>query len=144
MKRPVLISFIIALSLLGLADAWYLAETALTKTALTCSIGGLDGCNIVAQSPYSHVRGVPLGVYGAAFYGLFLLLAIGISWRQWVWLDRLLLVFGGIGFLASLYFLYVQIVLIQALCIYCLASAGIAFALLGAALQLVFPRPASS
>ncbi|MGE5541158.1 MAG: vitamin K epoxide reductase family protein [Bacillota bacterium] len=137
MKRSTLISLIIALSFLGVADAWYLAETALTHTALTCSIAGLDGCNVVAQSPYSHVFGIPLGVYGVVFYALTIIIAALSARLVRTWLDRILALIVFVGALASLYFLYVQFVLIQALCVYCLASAVISLALTVVVIRLV-------
>jgi uncharacterized membrane protein len=125
MKRSTLFSVIGALSLLGLADAWYLAGAALTDTALTCNIAGLNGCNVVAQSPYSHLLGVPLGVYGVVFYSVFLLLAIVALGKPGRKLNLALLALGTAGLLASAWFLYIQFALIKALCVYCLASAGI-------------------
>ncbi|MDB5195617.1 MAG: conserved rane protein of unknown function [Parcubacteria group bacterium] len=142
MSRPLLILIVIILAMLGLADAWYLADTALTGASLTCNIAGLDGCNIVAQSPYSHILGIPLGVYGVVFYGLFLILAFIASKKPFRMLIRALLALGTIGLLVSAWFLYIQFVLIQALCVYCLASAGISFLLWGATLALWRTSPA--
>ncbi len=129
MKRRVLILSSLALALLGCADAWYLADAALTNAPLSCSIVGLDGCNIVAKSSYSHVFGVPLGVYGLVFYGVFFLLALVALKKPLRKFDIALFILGTAGALMSAYFLYIQFVLIKALCIYCLASAGISFLL---------------
>jgi uncharacterized membrane protein len=126
MARQTLISFLLALTLLGLLDAAYLAETAMTGKELACDINGLEGCNAVAQSPYSHLFGLPLGVYGVAFYGLFLILAGLALARPARALERALALLSAIGVVASAYFLYVQLALIKAVCLYCLASALIA------------------
>ncbi len=125
MKRPTLVSLLIALALLGLADAWYLADSAMTGAQLTCNIAGLDGCNIVAQSPYSHVFGIPLGVYGVVFYTLFLVVSVFTFWRPLRIVDVAIGLLASVGFAASIYFVYIQVFLIKALCIYCLGSAAI-------------------
>ena len=70
MHKNFLIGGLLVLSFLGIADSTYLSYTALTGSSLACSIKGLDGCNVVAQSIYSHLFGIPLGVYGVIFYVL--------------------------------------------------------------------------
>ena len=127
---------VLLLSFLGLADSWYLADSALSGGELTCSIAGLDGCNAVADSPYSNPFGLPLSLYGAVFYAvLFTLAAVALllpSRR----LYGALLAFGTLGSAASVYFLFVQVVLIEAVCVYCLLSALVTFMLFGLTLWL--------
>lgn len=126
MKRTRIISGIAVLALAGLGDAAYLAEAALTGGSLACSIDGLSKCNLVAQSPYAHVLGIPLGVYGLVFYGLFLVAALAAAMRPGKGMERILAALAVAGILASAWFLYIQVALIQAVCIYCLGSAAIA------------------
>lgn len=140
MKRSTLISLLAVLAVLGLADAAYLAETALTGGELTCNIEGLSKCNIVAQSAYSHVLGIPLGVYGAVFYAVFLVAALIAAKRGGKGMDRLLGILSVVGALASAWFLYIQLALIKAVCIYCLASAAISAFLFVAAMALIVRR----
>ncbi len=126
MNRSGLTALLLVLSFLGLADAWYLTQSALTGTALSCDIGAaLDGCNIVAQSPYSKLFGLPLALYGVGFYALVFALTASL----FVWHARALYRFavwlGIVGVLMSAVFLAIQFFLIKALCIYCLASAAI-------------------
>lgn len=124
MNRPLLLALLIGISLLGIADSWYLFQSAVTDTALTCDIGGgLDGCNTVAQSPYSYFIGLPLAFYGVVFFSAFFVLA-AVVWlvpkrnlyRALNWLSVV-----GVGM--SAIFLFIQFVLIKAICIYCVASA---------------------
>lgn len=136
MRRSTLLALILTLAFLGIADAGYLAQAALTDTALNCGIDAIDGCNTVAQSEYSHLFGIPLGVYGVLFYGLLFILAAVALARPARLVARLMLAVSALGLLASSYFLYLQIFVIKALCIYCIASAGIAFLLLVATLLL--------
>ena len=132
MNRKILFTLLLVLALLGLADSWYLFESAVTDTSLVCDIGTvLDGCNIVAQSPYSRVFGIPLAFFGVVYYALLLVLAgvtAAVSKRI---LSRALWFLAIVGALASAIFVFIQVALIKALCIYCIGSAVIAFAVLG-------------
>jgi len=127
--QNLLLALVIGLAFLGLADAWYLAQSAYTGVALTCNIGGLDGCNTVAQSPYAHLFGIPLGVYGAAFYAIVFILAAVALAQPGLHARRGLFLLGVLGAAASVVFLLIQFFLIKALCIYCIGSAVIAFLL---------------
>lgn len=122
MRRTPLLVLTTLFSFLGILDSWYLAQHALTNTALYCGIGSLSGCNIVAQSPYSHLFGIPLGVYGVFFYGVVFIasaLAYSAPVRR---LMQVLFIFGCLGLLMSLYFIGLQLFVIDAICIYCVAS----------------------
>lgn len=117
------------LALVGLADAVYLTDMALTGSALTCDIAGLDGCNIVAQSSFSQLLGFPLALYGVVFYLLFLLTFWISIYKVSLGTKRLVFLVAIAGALFSTYFLYLQFFVIQALCIYCLGSAFVAYTL---------------
>ena len=122
MKR-IGVVFILTLAFFGIADSVYLAQHELAGTPLLCNIQNLDGCNIVADSEYSRVFGVPIAEFGVLFYAILFALAA----LELVLFDRLLRrVLQGISFfgvLASLYFTIVQIFFIGAFCIYCSFSA---------------------
>jgi len=122
MRRTTLLILTAILSFLGIADAWYLAEHALTNTALYCGIGSISGCNTVAQSSYSHFFGIPLGVYGVVFYAVIFIATAFAFTHQARRLMQFLFLLGSIGILFSLYFMGLQLFVIDALCIYCLAS----------------------
>ena len=122
MKRSTILTAVLVLAALGLADAVYLAHAALANTALSCGIGGLDGCNTVAQSAYSRFFGIPLGVYGVAFYAICCAVAAFAYRVHDRRLDLILAVLSVLGLLASLVFVYIQVELIKAICIYCLGS----------------------
>ncbi|MES2994718.1 MAG: vitamin K epoxide reductase family protein [Patescibacteria group bacterium] len=125
--RVGLLVTLLALAFLGIADAWYLSLSALQGAALFCDVGAvLDGCNIVAQSPYSKLWGVPLALYGVVFYCLLFILVSVLFVRTHHPLYQAVAVLGVLGLIASLIFLFIQFALIKALCIYCIASAVIA------------------
>lgn len=124
MKR-IWVVLILVLAFFGLANSLYLAQHAITGTPLLCNIANLDGCNIVADSEYSRLFGVPLSEYGVLFYSILFVLAA----LELVLFDRLLRrVLQGIALLcilASIYFVALQIFFIGAFCIYCVVSAVI-------------------
>ncbi len=121
--RNILIGLLIALSLFGLVNAVYLTQTALSGAELSCNIDGLDGCNIVAQSPYSLLFGIPIAVYGVAyFFFVFLIGTLLFFYRSRVYYLALCTL-SVIGVVMSGYFIMVQFALIKAVCVYCLLSA---------------------
>jgi len=125
MKRTALVSLTLGFAALGLIDAGYLLDTALTGASLVCNIQGLDGCNTVAKSAYSFLFGIPLAAYGVVFYAGFVVLALVAYYKRHRILTALLALGGVVGVLASIVFMYIQLVLIQAVCVYCLGSAVI-------------------
>ena len=112
-----------ALALIGLAVATYDSVMVYTAQPLWCP-PPIDGCNVVAASPYARMLGLPVGYYGVAFYlvvfGLALLLAFNPLSRE-LRLGAVLCTATGVLF--SLYFMVLQIAFIHAFCIYCLVSA---------------------
>lgn len=137
MTRTALIYLIIGLAVLGLADSIYLALKAATEAPLFCDLGaGLDGCNQVAQSPYSRIYGIPLAYLGVLFYSLLVASGLAALWKHHRYLHRALLAVAAVGAAFSVVFLYIQLFLIQAMCIYCIASAVIAFLSLGVSIYL--------
>lgn len=136
MKTRTWVIVLLVLSFLGLADASYLAQHAVSGTPLLCDIKNISGCNIVAASPYSLIFGVPIAIYGVVFYGLvFVLSALELVIADQL-LRRILQGISALGFLASIYFVLVQLFLIGAFCIYCFISAIIAIIMLGCATRI--------
>jgi uncharacterized membrane protein len=142
MRRRLLLSITTFFSVLGIADSLYLAEHALAGTPLSCGIGSgaLTGCNIVAQSAYSHIFGIPLGVYGLVFYLAIFVLSLMARNRQTSRVMRSLFLSGVAGMLLSFYFLWLQVFVIDAICIYCLASFVFAAAVFVSTLLLLRTR----
>lgn len=108
------------IALLGIVNAGYLAYIALEGVAPTCTL--IKGCELVAASPYARVFGIPLALFGVLFYTLVLAFALwGIRAAQ-ARVARFILPLTALGFLLSLYFLYLQAFVIHAFCQYCLFS----------------------
>lgn len=122
MKRTGVV-LILVLAFFGIADSTYLTQNALSGTPLLCTIQNLSGCNIVAASPYSHIFGIPLAEFGILFYSIiFVLAALELVVFDQL-LRRSLQVVSLVGVISSLYFTALQVFVIGALCIYCIASA---------------------
>ena len=64
----------LALAALGIADAFYDSYAIYTGQPLWCP-PPIDGCNIVAASPYAHILGLPVGYFGVAYYWCMFVLA---------------------------------------------------------------------
>src|SRR5262249_25846276 len=56
----------LALTLVGIAVALYVAKGNYTGQPLWCPI--IDGCNVVVNSPYSRIFGVPMAYFGFIYY----------------------------------------------------------------------------
>jgi uncharacterized membrane protein len=115
--------FMLTLALIGVADASYDSYIIHTGQLLWCP-PPIDGCNIVANSPYARIFGVPVGDFGVVYYvgmaALAALLALAPFSRR-LRLGALLYAAAGVGF--SIYFMNIQFTYIHAFCIYCLISA---------------------
>ena len=100
----------VALALVGAAIAAYLSYTRITDTSIMCPT---TGCAAVQRSSYSELAGMPVAYLGVAGY-----LAIACTaWRRLVSSALVLLAVAFAGYL-----LYAQLVLIDAVCTWCLAS----------------------
>jgi len=125
--------WMLALALVGIADAFYVASSSYAGHLLREFF--IEGANTVLNSPYARIGGVPLSYLGLMFYahmfGLALLLATDPSSRG---LRLGALLYSTMGVCASAYFMYLQFNFIRALCIYCLLSAVLTLLLFIAAI----------
>ena len=106
----------------GLVVATYLSYLKLTDVPAVCVEAGAFDCNVVLNSRYSELAGVPIAFLGLAVYviiGALLLLEKRVAFLR---AHGTLIVFG-IGLFAwlfSMWLVYVQVGLLQALCPWCL------------------------
>jgi uncharacterized membrane protein len=112
------------LALLGLLDATYLALERITGGSIACPIGG--GCETVQSSAYALLFGVPVAFIGVAGYAALLFVAL-LSLQDInlpiISPDALLLALASIALLAGVYFMYLQIAIIGAICFWCAMAA---------------------
>ena len=112
------------LALLGLLDAAYLALERITGGPIACPAGG--GCETVQSSAYALLFGIPVAFIGVAGYAA--LLSVALLALQEIRLgnispDAVLLALGSIALLAGVYFMYLQIAVIGAICFWCATAA---------------------
>ena len=107
---------IILLALIGFAIMGYLTYTHYANAQSFCDISETVSCDVVTTSLFSEIFGWPISLAGLAFFALILYLALGRFTPQ---------IFRTIYFLAlfflipSLYFTFVELLVIKALCILC-------------------------
>jgi uncharacterized membrane protein len=114
------------LDVVGLAIASYLSIVELSGYAPVC--GPIKGCAEVAHSEYSRIGGVPVAVFGVGLSLILLTLAVA-WWRTDLY--GLLLAHYGLslaGVIFEVYFMYLQVFVIHAVCIWC-TSYGISLVL---------------
>ena len=117
-KKAILVGLF---SFLGLMDASYLAAKHYTGTIPPCAI--VKGCEVVTTSQYATVGGISVALLGAIYYLAVLVISIVIIDTKSDRLKKFLARFSVIGLLASIWFISLQLFVIKALCLYCLASA---------------------
>lgn len=106
-----------AVALAGLAIAGYLAAVRLTGGAPACAIA--HGCEIVQRSEYATLAGVPVAVLGVGGYLAILasLARDGEAWRTATAFLSLI----GLGY--SAWLTYVEVEVLEAICVWCVGSA---------------------
>jgi uncharacterized membrane protein len=110
---------------LGFGVAGYL--TYIEATAVEAVCGPVGDCNAVQNSSYARVLGIlPVGILGLLGYAAILVAWIVQRVRDDRWADYSRLAMLGMalfGTLYSIYLTYIEIWVIEAVCIWCLSSA---------------------
>jgi len=112
----------IALAILGLLVSIYMTIYKITSNDNMCL--GSGDCSTVNASRYAEVNGIPVALIGVLGYAAI----IGIHWlerkNEFFEDNGSMILFGIslIGFLFTLWLVYVEIALIKALCPFCVTS----------------------
>jgi len=110
-----------ALALAGLGIATSLLAVRVLGEAPAC--GPLKGCETVAASEYATIAGIPVALFGV----LFSIVLLGASLAWWRLADRRALYaaygLGLAGILAVLYLTYLELFVIEAICVWCVSYA---------------------
>ncbi len=119
--RAFTIAFMIV-SFIGFLDATYLTAQHYLGSFPPCVI--TTGCETVLVSEQSVIFGIPTALLGAGYYLIiFLLTIIALELRQGK-IFHFVAFLTPIGFLASLYFVYLQLFVLKEICFYCMVSAA--------------------
>ena len=122
MKIPNWLIFtFLAVSFLGFLDATYLTAQHYLGTIPPCVI--TTGCETVLTSEHSIIFGIPTALLGSVYYLLLFFLAI-LSLDMKSEIIRFAAFFTPMGFLASSWFVYLQLFVIKEICFYCIVSAA--------------------
>jgi uncharacterized membrane protein len=105
------------LDVIGLLVAGYLSIVEIGGGVPACGI--VKGCEEVALSEFARVGGVPVAVFGVLLSVV--LLALALAWWKTDIYGLLLAHYGLslVGVIFDGYFLYLQVFVIQAVCIWC-------------------------
>lgn len=115
-----LVMVLLIAALIGFADSAYLTAEHLRGVIPPCTT---NGCEQVLSSSYATLGPIPLAATGVVYYALVIVLVIAylesgrgklLQYMSWA---------VSAGFLATLYFLFVQAFVLHAFCQYCLLSA---------------------
>ena len=122
-------ALLLALSVAGLGISSYLAYTHWADATIAC--GGVGNCNLVNNSRYAELAGMPVALLGALSYSAMIATAVVWLWLRPSGLAWPVMVLWGLsvgGTLYSAYLTYVELFVLEAICIYCVASAGVMLA----------------
>ena len=112
------------LSLAGMGVSAYLTWAHLAHQSVAC--GQSHGCDIVQQSVYSEVAGIPVALLGLMAYTALFALTLLRGHVPDPWDDYVPLAIFGIsliGMLYSAYLTYLELFVIHAICRWCVSSA---------------------
>jgi len=114
------------LALAGMGVAAYLTYTHYADKVVAC--GPLGRCETVQQSEYSTIAGVPVALLGGLAAAALLAIAVGrlaglALAVEWASLAALALTTASVAFAA--YLTYIELFVLDAICIYCVALASI-------------------
>ncbi|PIZ46416.1 hypothetical protein COY32_03380 [candidate division WWE3 bacterium CG_4_10_14_0_2_um_filter_41_14] len=127
--NTIVIAFLV-ISFIGFLDATYLTVSHYRGTELNCTI--LQGCEEVTNSAYSVIYGVPVALLGMGYYLVIMTLSLFLLEMvlSMVFLEtheskilKILPYLTIFGFVASIWFVYLQIFVIGEICEYCMLSA---------------------
>ncbi len=121
MQKKILPYLLMILSLAGFLDSTYLTLEHYANRIPPCTI--VHGCEQVLTSKYASFHSVPTALFGAAYYVFVFLTTIVCLSLENKRLLRILGYFTITGFLASLWFVYLQAFVIRSYCQFCLLSA---------------------
>ena len=115
------------LALAGVGIAIYLTVVHFADQPIACS--SIGDCELVNSSKYASLAGVPVALLGAGAYASMFVLIVGSWLRRSP--EALMAAWGvalaSFGF--SMYLTYIELRVLDAICVYCVGSASVATAL---------------
>jgi uncharacterized membrane protein len=120
-------ALLLALSLVGVGIAIYLTSVHYENIPLVCSESGLINCARVISSSYSVVPGTSLPITIPGFGWCVVSAALAVAglfatselWQRRIWIAQFAWALAGL--LVVLYLVYVEIVRLHTICVWCTA-----------------------
>lgn len=107
------------LSFLGFLDATYLTIVHYKQIIPPCTVGS---CETVLTSEYASFFGIPTALFGSLFYLSVIIISLLIITNYKKEFVKLFYLLVSVGFGFSLFLMYVQGVILNSFCQYCLLS----------------------
>lgn len=133
--QKIAIVFLI-LGSIGLLDAGYLTLKYYTHTPLGCSL--IQGCDAVTTSEYAVMFGVPVALLGVLYYAAIAGCSLAYLKTKRTMVMTAAIMLTPFGFAASVWFVYAQLFIIGAICLYCIGSALISTGLFASKYFLIW------
>jgi uncharacterized membrane protein len=109
----------------GIGVSAYLTVVHYSALPLACPTGGVIGCERILASPYGVIAGsvLPTSTAGIVWFAISAALAIGqLAGRDSQLVLRIHLVWSAIGLAIVLYLVFIEIVALGAICVWCTAA----------------------
>lgn len=111
--------YAVILSLIGFLDSSYLTILHFKETIPPCTI---SGCETVLTSAYSEIFGIPVSLFGAFYFFSMLILSTYLLTNKSATISKVFIFSSIVGIFASIYFLMIQIFVLDAFCQYCILT----------------------
>lgn len=118
--------------LAGLGVSAYLTVVHYTSVPLVCSTSGAINCEQVLSSPYAVIAGttLPTSAAGLVWFAVTVALAgLRLAGPSWPVVARLQLAWSAIGLVTVVGLVFIEIVVLGAICIWCTAAHSLVVAI---------------
>ncbi len=123
--RPI-VTTVVAVAAVGVSI--YLTLVHYAGAPLACSSNGAINCEKVITSPQSVIFGIPVAVYGLAFWVVAVALSLPPMWRATAtWIATARMAFATVGIVFVLYLIYVELFEVRAICLWCTSVHALTF-----------------
>lgn len=124
------------LALVGAAISGYLSLKTFQGAPPVCLAGE---CAEVAASPYALFLGIPMSAWGLCLYLAVAVIGVIAGWGRWEpeWVPVAFLGTAAFGLTFSVYLVWIQVAVIDAICSWCMASDALWVALFALAVFAV-------
>jgi len=112
----------------GVAISAYLTSVHFSDAPLFCSTTGTVSCERVLQSTYAEVLGIPVSLFGLAW---FVVMGALVATRLASWAT---LAWAAVGIVTVAWLVFVELARVEAICLWCTAAHALVLLLAGLAL----------